>query len=445
MKPADKRRRVRKAVAAERAEVARLAGAIWELAELPLQETRSANLLAEYLAARGFKVTWPMAVLPTAFKAVWGAGRPTIGFLGEYDALPDCGLEPGSNGHGCGHNLLGVGAAAGAAAAARLLADAKQRGRVVYWGCPAEEAIGGKVYMARDGAFRALDACLCWHPGDKSCVRAAGGAAIDSVLFDFTGQTAHAGGAPERGRSALDAVVLMDVAVNYLREHVPENVRIHCVFPEAGTAPNVVPDRARAWYYVRGADRAQVDDLVRRVKLCARGAAMATETSFRSKIISSFHSRLPNDVMADTVRQNLILMGGTPRATEADRRRARRVRKDLEFHKGVNLEAGTRQGRASSDEDTVSQLTPLGSFAIGCVGLGTRGHHWEETAQVNLPFAHRGAVRCAEVFAATAWDLFADAKRLRAARAEFRRRTQGVTYDPLLSKSLRPSTKDIYE
>ena len=445
MRPADKRRLVRKAVAPEKKEVARLAGAIWELAELPLRETESAALLAAYLRGHGFKVTWPVKTLPTAFRAVWGTGRPTVAFLGEYDALPDCGVEPGTNGHGCGHNLLGVASAAGAVAVARMLAARKKPGRVIYWGCPAEEAIGGKVYMARDGAFRRLDACLCWHPGSKTCVRAAGGAALDSIVFDFQGQTSHAGGAPEKGRSALDAAVIMDVAVNYLREHVPENVRIHCVFPDAGTAPNVVPDHARVWYYVRGTDRKQVDDLVRRVRLCAKGAAMATETTFRSKTISSFHSRLVNDVIAQTVRENLIAMGGTPRATEADRRRARRIRKDFDFMKGVDLETGTMQGRASSDEDTVSWLAPLGSFAVACMAEATRGHHRELTAQGNLPFAYRATVRAAEVFAATAWDLFTDAKRLRKARAEFRRRRKGRPYDPLLPKGLRPSTKDIYE
>jgi len=443
MKDREKRTWIRKTVALDKREVRRLASRIWELAELALQEKESSKLLADYLTSRGFKVTWPFRVLPTAFKATRGKGRPVIGLLGEYDALPDCGLEPGTNGHGCGHNLLGAAAAAGAVAAARLLDVKKKPGRVIYWGCPAEEALGGKIYMARDGAFRGMDAALCWHPGDKTCVRAAGGSALDSVTFDFYGQTSHAAGAPEKGRSALDAAVLMDVAVNYLREHVTEDVRIHSVIPQGGSAPNVVPEHARIWYYTRAKTREQVNEITRRVTRCARGAAMATGTTVKVKMLSSFYNRLQNEAMAETVRQNLLLMGA-PRATEVDRKRAKRIRDDLEFAKGVDLETGTKQGRASSDEDTVSWLTPLGGFAVACVAKDTAGHHREYTEQVNLPFAHRAAVRAAEVFAATAWDLFTDARRLRKIRAEFKKDTKGFKFDPLLGKKARPPRQDIF-
>ncbi|MFW6159118.1 MAG: amidohydrolase, partial [Planctomycetota bacterium] len=250
MKPKQKRKLVKKAVRPERRKAKALAGRIWELAEPAFKEHESARLLADYLADRGFDVSFPFESVPTALKAVKGTGRPVVGMLGEYDALPDCGEEPGTWGHACGHNLLGVGAAVGAVAAAKLLDETDTRGRVVYWGCPAEEALAGKAYMAREGAFRRMDACLCWHPSGGTRVKAAGGSALDSLLFEFHGKTAH-GAYAHGGRSALDAAILMDVAVNYLREHVPENVRIHCVIRDGGNAPNVVPEYARIWYYVR--------------------------------------------------------------------------------------------------------------------------------------------------------------------------------------------------
>jgi len=273
-------------------------------------------------------------------------------------------------------------------------------------------------------------------------VRAAGGSALDSLVFEFHGQTSHAGAAPEKGRSALDAAVLMDVAVNYLREHVPENVRIHCVIRDGGSAPNVVPEHAKIWYYVRAKDRAQVDDVTRRLVRCARGAAMATETRVRYRKITAMYSRLRNETLAELVRDNLLLMGA-PRATGADAKRIRKFVEKPTFATSVKKEIGEEPGRASSDEDSVSWLAPLGGFAVACVAQGTRGHHRDYTRQSNLPFAHRGMMRAAEVFAATAWDLFTDARRLRKIRAEFKKGTKGFRYDPLIPKNQRPPREGV--
>jgi len=441
MKAADKKKLVRRLVAPEAKEASRLAGRIWELAEPPFQEKQSAKLLADYLGSRGFGVTFPFRMVPTAFKAVKGRGKPVIGMLGEYDALPDCGEKPGTYGHACGHNLLGVGAAAGAVAIANLLAAKKKPGRVVYWGCPAEEALAGKVYMARDGGFRGMDACLCWHPSGETCVKAAGGSALDSLVFEFRGQTAH-GAYAHAGRSALDAAMLMDVAVNYLREHVPENVRIHCVIRDGGNAPNVVPEYAKIWYYVRAKDRAEVDEVAQRLVCCAKGAAMATETKVRFKKITAMYSRLRNETLAELVRDNLVLMGA-PRATEADRKRVRKLGKKGTFAKSVQKEIGSEPGRASSDEDSVSWLAPLGGFTVACVAQGTRGHHRDYTRQSNLPFAHRGMMRAAEILVAAAWDLFTDGRWLRKARAEFEKGTQGFRYSPLIPRNQRPPVKGV--
>jgi aminobenzoyl-glutamate utilization protein B len=302
----------------------------------------------------------------------------------------------------------------------------------VYYGCPAEETLAGKGYMARDGAFRDIDACLAWHPSGKTRANNVGGSALDSLVFDFRGRTAH-GASAHAGRSALDAVMLADVAANYLREHVPENVRIHMVVREGGDAPNVVPAAARAWYYVRGKDRKQVDEVRERLLACARGAAMATGTSFRWRRIAAIYERLPSDAMTAVLQKNLELFGA-PRATAADVRRARRLGLREGFSAGVE-EPSPQQGRGSTDEDTVSWLCPLARFDLACVAKGTTGHHRQLAAQTALPFAVRGMLAAAKVFAGCAADLVTDRKLLAKARAEFRRRTRKSRFDPLLAKS----------
>lgn len=427
---------IRREARREAKEAVRLATRVWELAEPPFREEQSAKLIADYLAGRGFRVQFPIPSVPTAFRATWGRGRPAIGFLGEYDALPDCGLKKGTWGHACGHNLLGVGSAVGAVVASRMLVRHGLRGAVVYWGCPAEEALAGKVYMARDGAFRGLDACLAWHPSDRTAVNAAGGAALDSLTFEFYGRTAH-GAHADRGRSALDAAVLTDVAANYLREHVPDNVRIHCVLPRGGTAPNVVPEYAKAWYYVRGKDREQVEEMTRRLTLCARGAVTATETRLRITRLTGVYSRLTNGLLAETVRDNLVAVG-PPHASKADRRRVRQLGRRPEFDTHARRDIPAEAGKASSDEDNVSWLAPLGAFNMACVPKGVSGHHRDYTAQSNLPFAHRAMVRAAQVLAGVAWDLMAEPRLLRRVRRQFSQGTKRFRYDPLVPKGQRP-------
>jgi aminobenzoyl-glutamate utilization protein B len=441
MKEQDKRNAVRTEVLKERRAAASAAARIWELAEAPLREHESARVLADYLAERGFEVEFPFAQMPTAFKAVSGKGKPAIGFLGEYDALPDCGAKKGAFGHACGHNLLGTASAVAAVAVSRLLAGHRRAGRIVYWGCPAEEALAGKVYMARDGAFRGLDACLTWHPGNQTAVSYAGGAALDSLVFEFHGRTAH-GAYAEGGRSALDAAMIMDVSANYLREHVPDNVRMHCVIRHGGSAPNVVPELARIWYYVRARDRDQVDEITRRLRLCARGAATATETRMKMKRLTSVYSRLRNRPLADLILENLKLMGA-PRPSAKDRRLVEELGKEPDFASAVTEPISETAGFATSDEDNVSWLAPLGGFSVACVARSARGHHRDYTAQSNLPFAHRGMLRAAEVMAGTAWDLLTQPKVLERVKGEFRKGTKGFTYDPLIPARQRPPVDDI--
>jgi aminobenzoyl-glutamate utilization protein B len=428
-------RMIRKAVGRDARAAAKVAGRIWEFAELGFREKKSSAALAEFLAERGFEVDFCIRSVPTAFRAVKGKGKPAIGMLGEYDALPECGEKPGANGHACGHNLLGTGGALGAVSAARLLEEKKKPGRIVFWGCPAEELLAGKVYMARDGAFRGLDACLAWHPSQTTGTNNAGGSSLDSLVFEFFGRTAH-GAYPESGRSALDAALLMDVAVNYLREHTPDNIRIHSVIREGGSAPNVVPEYAKIWYYVRGRDRAQVDDVTKRLTLCAKGAATATETRMKRARIAALYSRLPNDALAEVVRDNVVAVGA-PRPTAADLKTARKLGKKQGFQTKASDKIGTKQGMGSSDDDNVSRLAPFASFGMTCVPKGVIGHNRDYTRHTNLPYAYRGMTRAAEVLAGVAWDLLTKPKLLAKTKKEYRNRTKGFRYDPLVPKRQR--------
>ncbi len=436
MQKATKKKLVQRVAAAHAKAAIKLSDAMADLAEPGMEEVESSRLMAQFLSGRGFAVEWPFKILPTAFKATRGKGRPEIGILAEYDALPDCGPNEGEWGHGCGHNLLGVGSALGAVAAADALEERQLKGKVVLWGCPAEELLAGKVFMARDGAFVGNDAILGWHPGGNSIGRL-GGSALDSLLFEFFGKTAH-GASAHAGRSALDGVVLMDVAANYLREHIPENCRIHMCIRNAGDAPNVVPAYAKVWYYVRGKDRKQVDELRERLIKCAKGAAIATETKMKWRRLTGCYSRLKNDTLADAILDNFQLLG-PPKATTKDRKLAKKLGKKPEFDEEISTKPGGL-GRGSSDEDNVSWLAPFGRFGVACCCKGTVGHHRDFASQVKHPFAHRSVQRAGEIFAATVLDLCTNRKLLSKAKAEFRKGTKGFTYDPLVKKNQKPPT-----
>lgn len=417
----------------------RLSDAIWEFAEEPFLEFQSAALMREILEGQGFRVEQEFASIPTAFAMAAGSGGPRIGILAEYDALPDCGLEEGTFGHGCGHNLLGAGSALAAMLAAHAMKERGLKGTVVLYGCPAEETLAGKAYMARDGAFADLDAAIGWHPGTKNQIAAAGGSAIDSMSFEFFGRTAH-GASAHGGRSALDAAELMDHAVNILREHMQDNVRIHSVITEGGGAPNVVPAYARSWYYVRGKDRAQVDEMVARVVLCARGACTATETKFKKRLLAAIYSRLPNDAFADFCGECLKAVGPVP-FDAADKRAAKKLGADGEFAKDISERSAT-PGRASSDEDTVSWLAPLGRFNFPCRPEGVRGHHRDNTRLGKAKFAHKGMVHAGRAMALAALGLMADRKALGKIKREFAKKTKDFTFDPLLPKRQLPPLRD---
>jgi aminobenzoyl-glutamate utilization protein B len=412
------------------------AEAIADLAEPPMEEFASSALLCEWLAEAGFKVAHPWGDMPTAFKAVRGTGRPRVAILAEYDALPNCGARQGQWGHGCGHNLLGAGSCLAGIAAAEALADTPTAGQTIVFGTPAEESLSGKVLLAEKGAFRGLDAVLAWHPADKTNATLAGGLAMDSVSFRFRGRTAHAAGSPHKGRSALDGAIITDIAVNYVREHVEDNVRMHSVIPDGGEAPNVVPERAEIWYYIRGRDRAQVDETTAWVIRCAKAGAMASETTCRTVFHDSVTERVPNATLAEMMHS---VMGrcGTVAFSPSDAAAARPIKPGKQY--AAELEdVQQTQGKGSSDEDNVSWFAPLARINVACVPREAVGHHREYARLVRLPGAHRGMLKAAEYLAAGAVELALNKPLLKRAQAEFRRNMRTRKYD-LPKRTLAPA------
>ncbi len=446
-----------------------LSDRIWELAEVGLQEHQSSALLAEELAKAGFEVTSGVADMPTAFVATYGSGKPVVAILGEYDALPGLSqkavprrepLREGAPGHGCGHNLLGVAGVAAAIALKEEMESSGLGGTVRYYGCPAEETLVGKVFMVRDGLFDDVDAALTWHPAALNSVWAASSLANNSAKFRFYGRSAHAAANPDMGRSALDAVEIMNVGANYLREHVVEKARIHYVITRGGGEPNVVPAEAEVWYYVRAPKREQVEEIYQRLLLCAKGAAIMTETEYDVEFLAGCYQYLPNRVLGKLLHQNLRKVGAPP-FDEADRQFARQLRetfapgqqeaavsrfKELaEELRGKDLHDGVLPLResdevmpGSTDVGDVSWVVPTAQFATACTVIGAAGHSWQMTATSGMSIGHKGMLTAAEVLALTVRDLLTRPEVLAEAREEFRRATEGSPYRCPLPQGARP-------
>jgi len=414
---------------------------IGKFAELPMREERSSALAKEMLTEHGFTIEREFPLIPNAFTATRGAGKPVIGILAEYDALPDCGPKAKGPGHGCGHNLLGTASVYSAIAAAETAAEQKLRGTIKLFGCPAEETLVGKVYMARDGAFDGLDACLAWHPGGGTRVNNGSGTALDSYTFEFFGKTAHAAGDPQSGRSALDAIEIMNVAVNFLREHMPPACRVHYIISDGASQPNVVPAYARSWYFVRGQKRKDVDALAKRVRNCAKAAALATETRLRVKHLTACYDRLGNDTLAEAMHKNLKAVG-PPRFTKADREFVKKLGLEGKFNTKLQ-EINTGRGAGSSDEGNVSWFAPLICMGATTCAEGTTGHSYLKSAQACSPIGLKGMRVATKVLGLTAYDLLTDRKLLTKAKSEFRRRTKDVKYDPVIPKGQPAPIEDI--
>jgi len=426
---------------------------IWDLAEVGYQEQESAELLKAELQRAGFSIRDRIAGIPTAFSADWGAGKPVIAVLGEYDALPGLSQQPVPErrpvvpegpGHGCGHNLLGTAAAFAAIAVKEHLAENKMPGTIRFYGTPAEEGGGGKIYMVRAGAFQDCDIVLTWHPGYVNRTSVGSNLANISAKFRFRGTPAHAGGAPEKGRSALDALMIMNHALELLREHVPEETRLHYIITHGGSAPNTVPDFAEGYYYARHPSMPVLDGIWARLVKCAEAGAHATETGMEMEIVSSTYNMLPNDVLASIVDRNLRRVGGA-RYTPEEQAFAEAIRRTLPAESlppmGLQeqvLEVDRAHLTASSDAGDVSWVVPTAELTAATWVPGTPAHSWQSTACSGMSIGIKGMLIAAKTLALTAVDLFADAGLVRKARDNFEKRRDGHEYRSRLPLDHKP-------
>lgn len=412
---------------------AKVAMQIWSFAEVGYQETKSSALLQEQLKAAGFTIDSGVAEIPTAFTATWGSGKPVIGIVGEFDALP--GLSQGAvpdrkplladgPGHGCGHHLFGTASTAAAIAVKEWLARNNRAGTIRFFGTPAEEGGSGKVYMIRAGLFDDVDAVVAWHPGDRNASSASSTLANVTGKFRFRGVSAHASSAPDRGRSALDGVEAMNAMVNLMREHVPSDTRIHYVITNGGKAPNVVPDFAEVYYYARHNDMRVLDSIWERIVNASKGAALGTETTVELELTGAVWNVLPNNYLVGLMQKNLLRVGGFEYTPE-ERAFAETIRKTLQgtlppvdtTNSVLTPEGGI--GSASTDLGDVSWRVPTVQLTAATWVPGTPAHSWQAVAAGGTSIGVKGMVVAAKSMALTAMDLFSEAGHVQKARAEF--------------------------
>ncbi len=449
-----KKQAVTASIDARRAELVSLADQVWAFAETALRETRSAALLADYAEKQGFRVERGVAGMPTAFVASYGQGRPVIAVLGEYDALPGLSqkavperiaLQTGAPGHGCGHNLFGAASLGAAIAVKDLLAAGKLSGTVRYYGTPAEEAIGGKVYMAREGLFRDVDVALAWHPADRTRADMRSGQALVDMAVEFEGRTAHAAFDPWNGRSAVDALELFTHAVNMMREHVKPTVRIHYAIQDGGDVPNVVPDHAKLWLWARDFERKGVDDVLARLRPIAEGAALMAGVEGRLTVQAGDYEVLVNEAGARLLDANLRWVGPIAYTPEEDAF-ARELQKAAGVEPiGMDAAIGSLEGQAqeggSTDVGDVSWNVPTLHVSVATAPRGVPWHAWPVVAAGGTSIGHKGLVMAAKTLAATMVDLFDDPAARAAVRAEFEEKTRGFTYKPLIPDGPPPVPK----
>jgi aminobenzoyl-glutamate utilization protein B len=399
---------------------------IWDNPELSLVEFKSSGKLQEYLAKNGFKVEKGVVGMPTAFVATWGSGKPVIGFLAEYDALPGLSQEagvavkkpiiPGGPGHGCAHNIFGTSSVTAAIATKVAMEKHGIKGTLKVFGTPAEETLVGKIFMARDGVFDGTDIMMSWHPGDVNVAPYWSNLAMTSVKFQFKGRTAHAAVAPEAGRSALDAVELMNIAMNYMREHVIQEARIHYVITKGGEVPNVVPADAEVWYFFRSPRRTQVDEIWKWMQDVAKGATLMTQTTMSNKLLCATWEVLPNKVLSKAGDANTKAIGPPP-FTPEDQKFGEEIIKSLGREpKGESFDTtitthdlsrtfpnvfGTK---GSTDEGNVSWIVPTLSFRAVTYAKRTPPHSWQAASQAGSPTAMKGGLTASKYMATSALD-----------------------------------------
>jgi aminobenzoyl-glutamate utilization protein B len=427
---------------------------IWSWAETGLEEVKSSKELQDLLAANGFTVDAGVAGMPTAFVATFGSGTPVIGILAEYDALPglsqDASPERATRegvmaGHGCGHSVFGTGSTGAAIAIKQAIASGAINGTIKLFGTPAEETGIGKTYMLREGVFKGVDTILSWHAGDRTAASWDFSKAVVSVKFRFDGLAAHASTSPHQGRSALDAVELMNIGVNYMREHVKEDTRIHYVVTNGGGQPNVVPPTAEVWYYLRANKHTDVEEYYLWMQEIARGAAAMTRTKLaESRVDSDMHEVLPNRTLVEVIQKNLELVG-PPKFDEREKAFARATQKDLKPLPELALserveplpQGPPAQGLHSTDVGDLTWFFPVGQLTAATYSYGAPGHSWQVVACTGTSIGEKGMMVAAKALAASAIDLYRSPQLIQRAREDQKKMMAGLKYLTLIPEGQR--------
>jgi aminobenzoyl-glutamate utilization protein B len=434
----------------------KISDAIWSYAELGWQEFKSSKLLGDTLEQAGFRVDREVAGMPTAFAAAWssGTGRPVIGFLAEYDALPMLSQKAGAAthdpvvqgapGHGCSHNTMGTMQTLSVIALKSIMMKTGINGTLKLFGCPAEEVFGSRPYMIRAGLFKDVDVVIdCHGDGQYRVAYGVEGNAAYSFIINFRGKTAHAAGEPWRGRSALDAVELMHAGTERMREHLPTSQRTHWIITEGGEAPNVVPDRAGTWYFIRDNDE-QIEEIFKWVLDCARAAALMTQTTYELKLVGAIHQRFSNRALAELIYENIKLVG-KPQYTASEEAYAKALQQEAGMPAVKGLDYGlaltnpeTFFRASSSDVGDVTLVAPTASFRFPVRVPGSASHHWAVTSAAASSIAHKGISAGAKVTAFSAYDLLTKSEVLPRIKQEFEELAQERPYKSFLPEGAEP-------
>lgn len=438
-------------------ELIKLSDQIWGFAEIAMRETKSSKVLADYAEAQGFKVTRGVAAIPTAFIAEFGSGKPIIGVLGEFDALPGLSqkaqptkeaLANEAPGHGCGHNMFGAGSLGAALAIKELMAAGKLKGTIRFYGTPAEEDLAGKVYMARAGLFNDLDVCLDWHPDYENKANMQSSQAVSDYSVSFKGKSAHAAADPWNGRSALDAAELFNIGINFLREHVKPSVRMHYVYTKAGKVPNVIPDEAAVWLWIRDSKRSGVAEVSERMKDIAKGAALMAGVEYDIKLNSGLYEILINETGAKALQSNMNLVGPIT-YTPDELAFADKIMKEYGLEaKGIS---GTIKpleitkpfaDNGSTDVGDVSYIVPEISLLATTAPYEAPWHSWVVVACGGMSIGHKGMLFSSKALGTTMVDLFENEKLRADIKEEFLKRKGKEVWKAMLPDAPPPVPKD---
>ena len=432
-----------------------LSDQIWAFAETALREHKSAAALADYAEKQGFKVERGVSDMPTAFVASYGSGRPIIGVMGEYDALPGISqkavpektpLQEGAGGHGCGHNMFGAASLGAALAIKEQIAAGKLKGTIRFYGTPAEESVGGKTYMARDGLFNDVDVMLAWHPGDETQADTTSSQAMVDLIVEFRGKAAHAAGDPWNGRSAVDAVELFTHGINLMREHIKPTSRMHYTIAAGGDVPNVVPEYGKVWLWLRDWKRSEVEDLLARTRKLAEGAAVMTETTSNLKVQGGSWEILNNMAGARLINDNLTWLG-TPVYSKEEQEFAKTIQRatnvpDVGMDTKIQPLEGQEQEGGSTDVGDVSWVVPTLHFTVATAPKKAPWHAWPVVATGGMSIGHKGLVLASKTLAATMVDLYEKPASLKAVREEFIERKGDVVFQAYIPAGAPPVPKE---